>query len=227
MLARNPVDTEVVNDLNDRVVNWWRVVRDMPEEFGRLTENTPISRAEFIWAVEAVDDPALPDIRRALAFHILVTQSMNKGDGYMSAGRWNRTLRPDNRRTQYDAGDFHPLADRMRRVQLDNCCALDLLARTAERTDTVIYADPPYPNAYTHAYTFGELDYGRLGELLQAQKGAVAVSGYPGDWDSLGWEVSMMERTVIAASTHQSKRVLECLYRNARCVELATVHQLL
>ncbi len=51
LLARAPVKTEILNDLNGRVVNWWRAVRDKPEEFGRLLEFTPFSRAEYEWGV--------------------------------------------------------------------------------------------------------------------------------------------------------------------------------
>ena len=34
--ARSPVKVEILNDLNDRVINWWRVARDHADEFGQL-----------------------------------------------------------------------------------------------------------------------------------------------------------------------------------------------
>ena len=49
LFARQPVKLEVLNDLNRRVINWWRVVRDQPDDFGRLVEKTPISRVEHQW----------------------------------------------------------------------------------------------------------------------------------------------------------------------------------
>ena len=45
--ARQPVKVEVLNDLNQRVVNWLRVVRDYTEDFGSLVEKTPISPVEY------------------------------------------------------------------------------------------------------------------------------------------------------------------------------------
>ena len=46
LLARSPVDIEILNDANERIVNWWRIVRDEAEEFGRLIDFSPFSRAE-------------------------------------------------------------------------------------------------------------------------------------------------------------------------------------
>ena len=74
--ARQPVKVEVLNDLNQRVVNWLRVVRDCPEDFGSLVEKTPISRIEYQWALTAMDDESLPPLRRALTFHAAVDQSI-------------------------------------------------------------------------------------------------------------------------------------------------------
>ncbi len=42
-----------MNDLNQRVINWRRIVRNQPEDFGRLVEMTPISRVEYQWALMA------------------------------------------------------------------------------------------------------------------------------------------------------------------------------
>ena len=76
LLARQPIKREVVNDLNRRIVNWWQAVRDAPEEFGRLIDAMPASRVEYEWAVRNMDNPELTPIRRALAFHVAVEQSV-------------------------------------------------------------------------------------------------------------------------------------------------------
>ena len=221
LLVRDPVDTELVNDINDRVINWWGQVRDRPAKFGWLTENTPRSRKALEWAISAVDDPEETQLYRALAFHIMVSQSMNSGDNCRAASDWKRTLTPRKSGFQHDQEDFQLLSERLRNVQLDNTDALKLLRRTVDRPEAVIYCDPPYPSAYTQAYKYEQLDYDRLAELLSAQSGAVAVSGYPGEWDSLGWDCEKKTRTVVAASTHKSKLQVECLWRNKLCVEWA------
>ena len=226
LLARPVVKVELLNDLNGRVVNWWRMVRDCPDEFGYLVEHTPRSRDEFRWACAAVDDRALPDIRRALAFHILVSQCINAGDNSLSGGSWRRRFKPEGKKD----GDFIPkvacLSARLRDVQLENTDALDLLERTAGCDYAVIYCDPPYPTANTTPYAMGGLDFDRLGELLQAQQGAVAVSGYEGEWDCLGWAAERKQalRRQIAGGGEPRTEVL---WRNAKFIEAATVRGLL
>ena len=64
---------------------------------------------------------------------------------------------------------------------------VDLLERVRGFDYAVIYADPPYPTVNTSPYAIDTLDIGRCAELLAAQRGAVAVSGYGDEWDVLGW----------------------------------------
>ena len=227
LLARPPGKIEILNDLNGRVVNWWRVVRDQPDDFGWLIEHTPRSRAEFQWACAAVDDQELPEIRRALAFQILIGQCINAGDNSLAGGSWQRGIDPKaNNLFRHRAEEIAALAERMRDVQLENIDALALLERTADCDYAVIYCDPPYPTANRSPYAIGSLDFDRLADLMSQHKGAVAVSGYPGEWDSLGWAVDEKQaiRRQIAGGGESRTEVL---WRNARCVELATVRQLL
>ena len=101
-----------------------------------------------------------------------------------------------------------------------------MLERTADGDYAVIYCDPPYPSANTTPYAWGNLDFDRLADLLRLQKGDVAVSGYPGEWDCLGWESDgklhgrSQIKGKVAART-------EVLWRNARGAERATVRHLL
>ena len=227
LLSRQPVKVEILNDLNGRLVNWWRAVRDWPEEFSWLVEHTPISRDKYTWAARAVDDPELPAIRRSLAFHILLDQSPVASDCRLSPGGWSRRFTPAvGSIARHSKEDIKRLSARLWTVQLDNCDALGLLERTADCDYAVIYCDPPYPTADTSAYAFGNLDFHRLADLLRLQKGAVAVSGYPGEWDCLGWAAEQKQAIRRQISGGGEPRT-EVLWRNARCVELATVRHLL
>ena len=185
LLARPAVKIEILNDLNGRVVNWWRAVRDEPDEFGWLVENTPFSRAEFEWAIASLDDKWLTPLRRALAFHIAVHQSIMHGDG--SPGFRRCLTAAVGSMGRFDRADITRLADRLRTVQLESVDALDLLWRTAGNEGCAVYADPPYPTADTSAYAVDRVDIDALAAALQAQSGAVAVSGYGSEWDCLGW----------------------------------------
>ncbi len=185
LLARAPVKTEILNDLNGRVINWWRAVRDKPEEFGRLLEFTPFSRAEYEWGLSAMDDESLPPLRRALAFHVVVDQGINHGD---SRPGWGRTFSPNvGSFFLHGISTIAALWQRLRYVQLECRDACDLLDRVKDYDYTVLYVDPPYPTATTTAYSVRGVDWERLADLLMAQRGAVGVSGYGDEWDRLGW----------------------------------------
>ena len=187
LLARKPIKREIVNDLNHRVVNWWKAVRYEPNGFGRLVDAMPASRVEYEWAVRNLDNPELTPIRRALAFHVAVEQSVLHADN-VRAVSWARTLTPyAGFKPRVRAWDIAALSDRLRYVQLECVDACDLLARVRGCDYAVIYADPPYPTANMGTYAIDTPDIGRCAELLAAQRGAGGVSGYGDEWDMLGW----------------------------------------
>ena len=85
LLARKSVKFEIINDLNHRVITWWQAVRDEPEEFTYLINNTPRSRYLLEWSFANVDNEEIPLIKRALAFHTIITQTMHHGDSKTKA----------------------------------------------------------------------------------------------------------------------------------------------
>ena len=187
LFARQPVKVEVLNDLNQRVVNWLRVVRDQPEEFGRLVEKTPISRVEYQWAITAMDDESLPPLRRALAFHVVVDQSIPRSDTASKAG-WRCAYTPDAEiRRNHRQDEIKRIGNRLGNVQLECIDACILLDRIKDLDYRTIYADPPYPTSDTRRFTVRDFDREWLADVLMAQRGAVGISGYGDEWDVLGW----------------------------------------
>ena len=225
LLQRPMMRCEIVNDQNHDVVNWWRCVRDEYEAFARLLEATPYSRAELeaagIWLREhpglpAVNEP--PDLRRALAWHTKVAQSMTAADGRKPRpGTWFAYYRC--RAPFWNHERLAPLAKRLRHVQLENRDACDILERMSPFDDAVLYCDPPYRTTDTRHYQESTVDWHRLTDLLQAQTGRVAVSGYTNEWDHLGWQRFDYE-TFSTLSPVNSKR-LEHLWTNYEPVSAA------
>ena len=188
---RAPVKCEIFNDLDGRIVNWWRMVREERDALGELVEAMPHSESEYQWAKGAVDDENESDLRRALAFYVLVTQSVGRAvnsSGWQflfdcSYGRLNR----------WGSERVGILCERIGNVQLFCRPAEKILTRTADLEHAVIYVDPPYRTADTSAYVVCELDSGELAEILQAQRGQVAISGYADEWDLLNWQRHELE----------------------------------
>ena len=189
MLARAPVKTEILNDLNSRLVNWWQVVQSAPNDLGWMVETTPRSREIFTNAIALLDDPDVAPLQRAWAFHVVLTQSIHQGDNDVRPGQWGIHYNPSvGGLKQWTTRHILPLAKRMIGVQIENRPAVELLRRIADCEYAVIYADPPYPSADTRAYLHSDVDIAELTDALLAQRGFVAVSGYGDEWEHLGWE---------------------------------------
>ena len=217
---RDPVKVEIVNDLNDRVINWWLAVRDNYKELGRLVRYTPISRSAFNWVKSNLDNEKITPVRRALAYQITVHQSVISCDGHPTwalkfsaspSGKW--WMEPLSR--------LEILAERMRLVQLENRDALEILDRTKKFSNSLVYCDPPYRTADSGGYRKGcrEVDVDALTDILLQQKGHVAISGYGDEWDHLGWVCLRKEYTfrgthTVSGSNAKVGRRVEKLWVN-------------
>jgi len=57
LLSKEPSPVEVYNDLDGEVVNFFRVLREQPEDLARAIAFTPYARSELDTAWEPTDDP--------------------------------------------------------------------------------------------------------------------------------------------------------------------------
>ena len=219
LLSRPKTNTEIVNDTNGDLVNWWKCVRDHGEELARLVALTPWSREVFSDARSKLksSDPLI----RALAFHVICEQSLAHAPGRCSPGDWGVNLaHTHNILSKWTGEEFRSLALRVARVQIENRCALELLDRTSKIKESLIYCDPPYKFSDMTPYGKFELDRNSLKAILLTQKGRVAISGYGDEWDCLGWTRSELKSfhapfggSASAAGAKGSKRV-EVLWTN-------------
>ena len=191
LLQRQPAKSEILNDTDGLLINWWQQVRDNYHELIRVLETTPHSRQLYHEAQMLLADGGteIEPLERARLWTILVDQSiaktMNKSGwsiAYSSArGRGGRHL-------GYWEDKLPSLARRIKGVHLENRPAVEILDRLAREDNTIIYCDPPYPTAASEFYGNAALDVDELAEVLLRQKGRVAISGFGEEWNMLGWE---------------------------------------
>ena len=211
LLARRPSLYEVAGDADNRIVDWWRAVRDHPTDFARLVERTPRSRTLYEEAMTALakwDEPDL--LRRALAVHIGVHYGMMQGLGKNGFPSFKKV-------SFFDAADIDALAARLRKVQLESIDACDLAARVAPREDTVVYLDPPYGGeADTTPYGARDFDKAALTATVEGAAAFIAISGYGDDWDHLeGWQRHVRGVPQFAGTTRtRVSRRVEVLWTN-------------
>lgn len=185
LLRKPPSFIEVYNDLNGGVVNFFRVLRENPDEFIRLIELTPYSRQEFAEAQEPTDDP----IEQARRFYVWAWQGRGRA-GVVEPGGWRFMSRPTRGRTPVhdwiNNQHLWGLVQRLRMVQIENSDALTVISRY-DSPDALYYVDPPYVQSTrgarwgcaAYAYEYSDDQHRELARLLHEVTGTVVLSGYP------------------------------------------------
>jgi DNA adenine methylase len=236
LLARDPDETglwlaphqgvsEVVNDINGRLINFWRVLKDPNafERFRRAVEAIPLSRVEWETA-HAHDYNGKDPVADAVAFFVDCRQSRSglmKGFTPLTRSRTRRKMNGNVSEWLTAVDGLRDVHTRLRRVCIENMPALDLIRRE-DTLGTLFYCDPPYLHetrestaAYAHEMT--EQDHRELLSVLRECKGKVMLSGYPStlyDTALAGWSRHSFDLPNNAASGKQKGRETEVLWCN-------------
>ncbi|MFF5773873.1 DNA adenine methylase [Streptomyces californicus] len=185
LLAKTPAAMETVNDLDQELMVFWRVLRDRPAELIRACALTPHSRDELAAAHEPVTDPG-DDLE--LARRIWCRLAQGRAGTLRNTG-WRHYIDPAGSTTgmpDYMAAYVDRLAaaaERLRRVSLESMPALDLIAKYGSHEDVLLYVDPPYLGTtrafanYRHEMR-SEDEHRELAAALADCKAAVVLSGY-------------------------------------------------
>ena len=190
LLNRPPAHSEIYNDLNGRVVNWFKVVRDQPADLIRLLKATPYSRQIWEECRQAiVEEEQHSALDRAYHFTVVVSMNMLHTDNLdTQKGTWRKSvIRPPSNKFVQLPAELPFISARLRKVQIENIDAIKLLETCCKFPDALIYCDPPYPSRDNTGYKNDSLDISELKNILLSQKGTVAISGSKGEWDDLGW----------------------------------------
>lgn len=188
LLAKPPSEHETVNDLDCRLMTFWRVLRDRPEQLARVCALTPHSRAEYTAALPL---DATDELELARQVFVRLTQGRagvlrKSGSGWRYFIKPDVTSMPDTLLSYLDR--IMRAAERLQHVSLECVPALDIIAKYGADPNVLLYVDPPYlgetrprsRNGYEHEMR-GEADHRELAEALHACKAAVIISGYPSD----------------------------------------------
>jgi DNA adenine methylase len=255
LFARDPSDerlwlppnkgvSEVANDIDRRLTNFWHVLRheEAFEEFRRTVEATPMGRIEW----DEAETPYLPEsakpfslydggrkirvetlsVADAVAFFVRCRQSRAGMLKDFTSITRTRTRRQMNGNVSEWLGAVDGLPDvhaRLRRVLIENLDGVKLIRRE-DTKDTLFYVDAPYvhgtrtgKNNYAHEMTDGQHE--ELIQTLIEIRGMAIVSMYRHPiYDVLslnhGWNVKEIELPNNAAGGKSKRRMTECLWWN-------------
>jgi len=216
---------EVYNDMDDDVVNFFRVLRD-PVKAEQLRDglvNTPFSRTEFsaAYEIEGVDE--VERARRMVVRSFMGFGSASTGVHYSTGFRANSNrsgTTPAHDWVNYPDG-LAALTARLRGVVIENR-SYEKVIEAHDGEETLFYVDPPYPmctrNCHRDSYRYEMTDeeHVKLSECLKGVRGMVVLSGYQCPlYDELfeGWRREERRTYADGAALR-----MECLWLNENAV---------
>jgi DNA adenine methylase len=174
-------DVEILNDIDQDLVMFFRVVKDKPEELLASFEWDLVSRAEFE-RLASLDSSQLSDLERAHRFYYLIMAGWGGELNYprfqtsiTDGGHGNRligALKTLRQRLQ-------PIHERLRTVIIENLDWRECIDRY-DRVGTVMYVDPPYPgNKCNYAHNMRDWEaHERLAQRLSRARCNWILSSY-------------------------------------------------
>jgi DNA adenine methylase len=223
LLQKEPSKIEVLNDNDEYVVNFFRVLQqpDKFEKFQRIITLTPWSRKVFDHA-KANMAITTNDVYKAVYWFIVLRQSFSSMSGTWSYDIISSTRNmlkniSGNISGWFGAIDLLPeFVKRLMRVQFECGDYSDIIKRY-DRPITLFYVDPPYWNIqYEYRHTFTKRDHIKMLVLLKQVSGKVVLSGYRNEvYDRMlkSWNRMDINTFSSASLTKRNARV-ESLWMN-------------
>lgn len=187
VLLRKPEsDMEVYNDADGAIVNFFRILRERPDDLRRVIDLTPFAWSEHNDSL--INPNAGDELEQARRLYVRSWQSRGGGRGTMRAG-WRRAVNVDKGPRAIDewlqADRIHAAAARLRRVQIECGDALEVIRRY-DQPSALFYVDPTYlaetrgrwkDKGYAVEMTID--DHRALAETLHGIQGVALISHYP------------------------------------------------
>lgn len=209
-----PSRIETINDINSDVYNYFKVLRENPDELLHLLSLTPYSREKYesSYYLESSSD-----VERARKFAVKCCQGFGASNKYKNGFR-SSTAATSPRTTSF-WNDFPEILKhatlRLKEAQIENQNALKLIPRY-DHKETFMYLDPPYPldvrKNYLYDKEMSNSEHIELLKIIKNFKGKVMISSYENDlYDSMlkGWRKEI--KNTIAEN--RAKRT-EVIYMN-------------
>jgi len=170
LFGKPPSDVEIINDIDEDLINFFRVVKHRPEELIKSFEWELVSRAEFN-RLASLEPTSLSEIERAHRFYYLIMAGWGGELNYprfqssiTDGGHGNRLIGA----LETLSKRLSPVHERLHTVIIECLTWKDCVDRY-DRDGTVMYIDPPYPaNKVNYAHNMRTWeDHEQLAERLR------------------------------------------------------------
>jgi len=194
LLRKKKSDVEIYNDLDSRITNFFKVVRDEQKcaELIRLSSLTPYSREVFS---ELSDQPEpIDEIESAWWFFVRCRQALGGlGMSKLTPKSWSASTRtrrgmPEGVSKYLSSIDgLEQVSNRLREVMFECLPAIDVISKY-DSEDALIYLDPPYlpetrngGKASTYGVEMSLEGHKILLDTIKNCKSKILLSGYSSD----------------------------------------------
>lgn len=218
--AKQPSKTEVLNDTNRELINFYRVLQNDFISLEKEIRITLHSRDLHRKASVIYNYPDLfSEVKRAWAVWVLSTQSFSAQLG--GSFGYDKTDNTTTKKIINNRDRFtEEYAIRMQNVQIESADALYVIG-SRDTAESFFYLDPPYFNSDCGHYDgYSEQDFENLLIKASSIKGRFLLSSYPSDLlkrysKEFGWNTWSLESGVtINNKSGYQKRKVEVLTAN-------------
>jgi len=176
LFQKPPSKVEVYNDRDGDIVQFFRVLRERPDELVEWLEAVPFARDVYDrWASEFYDEGHRPDDEIERAGRFFALRYMSFGGVYSKkVGFHAPTYNSEPTKYANKVKVLRQFAERMQYACLEN---LDWRAcvKKYDTPETVFYCDPPYDGTENY-YNAGDFDHRALHDALLEADGRAVVS---------------------------------------------------
>lgn len=178
LITKQPSEIEIYNDRDDRIVNFFRMLRDQPDALQQRLRLTPYARAEYGACKEGYEAASADPLEQARMFYTLIHQGFGaKSDGFS----WGMTPQ-QLEGSLNDIERLKIIAQRLRLVMIENCDWRELFPRY-DSPSTCFYLDPPYvldvrSGGESYKHELRNSDHRDLVQQMLHTEGSVVLSGY-------------------------------------------------
>lgn len=181
LFGKPPSDVEVLNDIDEELISFFRVVKHKPEELVKSFDWELVSRAEFE-RLAALDPNNLSEVERAHRFFYII---MAGWGGELNYPRFQTSISDGGHGNRLVGGlkfleqRIRPAYERLKTVLIENMEWRDCVERYDSKK-TFMYLDPPYPkNPINYKHNMRDWkEHEEIAEFLRQAKSKWILSSY-------------------------------------------------